>query len=375
MRSRFMTAVLSALLGGGLLSCGKKDREVRIGCVAPLTGDNAAFGRSNQQGFQLALEEWNAKGGVLGHPLVMVLADDKGDAGEGATVFTKLVERDKVAVLVGPSLSKVAMAGAPITQAAHLPMVTPACTSPGVTAVGDYIFRACFVDTVQGSVGAGFAYRDLKARKAACLFDLGNDYTLGLAQAFRTAFTALGGRMAGFEGHATGAVDFRPQLTKLLQGGPDLLYLPDYYGDVALIARQARELGFKGPLLGGDGWDSPQLHAIGGSALENGYYTTHCSKDDPDPYVRRFVKAFQDRFHADPDAMAMLGYDACTLAFDALQRAGTTEGPAVREALARTDLRIVSGQIKFDAQRNPVKPITLVAVQNGRPVFLRKAHF
>lgn len=369
MRTRFWSTTLSLLLGGVLLSCERKGRDVPVGHITSLTGENATFGQSQKQGFQMAIDECNLRGGVLGRPVRMVLADDKGDAGEGATVFAKVIERDKVAIIVGPAVSKIGMAGAPIAQAAGIPMITPSCTHEKITAVGDWIFRACFTDAAQGAAGGRIALQNLKARKAACLYDLGSDYTVGLAEGFRKTYTSLGGQVTGFEGHASGTVDFKAQLTKMLKGKPDLLYLPDYYGDVGLIARQARELGFQGALLGGDGWDSAQLIKIGGRALENGYFTTHCSKDDPDPTVQRFQKDYVARYKTDPDAMAIVAYDACNIALDAIRRAGTTEASAVKIALRATNLRTVSGQITFDAQRNPVKPVTLVEIKDGRQIF------
>ena len=236
-----------------------KNKEVVIGGVAPLTGEAATFGVSTKNGYDLAIAEWNAKGGVLGKQVKLVFADDKGDPAEGATVFTKLIEQDKACAIVGTVMSKVSLAGAPICQAAKIPMIATASTNPKVTGVGNYVFRACFIDPFQGTVGAKFAFDDLKAKKAACLFDVGNDYTKGLSEFFKAKFTALGGEVVGFEGHATGTTDFKAQLTKVLAAKPDVLYVSDYYNDVAMIAKQARELGFKGPMLGGDGWDSPKL--------------------------------------------------------------------------------------------------------------------
>ena len=215
-----------------------KNKEVVIGGVAPLTGEAATFGVSTKNGYDLAVAEWNAKGGVLGKQVKLVFADDKGDPAEGATVYTKLIEQDKACAIVGTVMSKVSLAGAPICQAAKIPMIATASTNPKVTGVGNFVFRACFIDPFQGTVGAKFAFDDLKAKKAACLFDVGNDYTKGLSEFFKTKFTALGGEIVGFEGHATGTSDFKAQLTKVLAAKPDVLYVSDYYSDVAIIANE-----------------------------------------------------------------------------------------------------------------------------------------
>ena len=346
-----------------------KNKEVVIGGVAPLTGEAATFGVSTKNGYDLAVAEWNAKGGVLGKQVKLVFADDKGDPAEGATVYTKLIEQDKACAIVGTVMSKVSLAGAPICQAAKIPMIATASTNPKVTGVGNFVFRACFIDPFQGTVGAKFAFDDLKAKKAACLFDVGNDYTKGLSEFFKTKFTALGGEIVGFEGHATGTSDFKAQLTKVLAAKPDVLYVSDYYSDVAIIAKQARELGFKGPLVGGDGWDSPKLVEIAGPAVEGCFFTNHYAKEDKAPIVQEFVKKYTAKYNAAPDALAALAYDAANIMLDAISRAGSTDGTAIQGALVKTDLKVVTGQVKFDSDRNPVKSAVIIELKGGQQVY------
>jgi branched-chain amino acid transport system substrate-binding protein len=361
--------VLAAVAGGAFLSCAGDKGEFRLGGVGPVTGEAATFGVSTKQGIEMAVAEWNAQGGVLGKQIKLAFADDKGDPAEGATVYTKLIQQDRVSAVVGTVMSKVSLAGAPICQGNKIPMISTASTNPKVTAVGDYIFRACFIDPFQGTVGAMFSYDDLKARKAAVIFDIGNDYTKGLSEYFRTKFVELGGQVVAFEGHATGTTDFKAQLTKMIQAGPDVIYCSDYYNDVALIAKQARELGFKGPMVGGDGWDSPELVKIGGAAVEGTFFTNHYSKDDTRPIVRGFVARFKAKYNADPDALAALAYDATCIMLNAVKTAGSADGAAIRDALARTDLEVVSGQVKFDADRNPIKSIVIIEVKGGQQVY------
>jgi branched-chain amino acid transport system substrate-binding protein len=346
-----------------------KNKDVVIGGVAPLTGEAATFGVSTKNGYDLAVAEWNAKGGVLGKQVKLVFADDKGDPAEGATVYTKLIEQDKSCAIVGTVMSKVSLAGAPICQAAKIPMIATASTNPKVTGVGNFIFRACFIDPFQGTVGAKFAFDDLKAKKAACLFDVGNDYTKGLSEFFKAKFTALGGEVVGFEGHATGTSDFKAQLTKVLAAKPDVLYVSDYYSDVAIIAKQARELGFKGPLVGGDGWDSPKLTEIAGPAIEGCFFTNHYAKEDKAPIVQDFVKKYTAKYNAAPDALAALAYDATNIMLDAINRAGSTDGTAIQGALVKTDLKVVTGQVKFDGERNPVKSAVIIEIKGGQQVY------
>ena len=353
----------------GLAACSSGPKDIVIGGVGPVTGAAATFGVSTKNAYEMAIAEWNAKGGVLGKQIKLDFADDKGDPTEGATVYTKLIQQDKVVAIVGTVMSKVSLAGAPICQAAGIPMISPTSTNPKVTQVGDFIFRACFIDPFQGTVGAQFSFTDLNAKKAGVLFDNGNDYNKGLAEYFQTKYQQLGGKIVDFEGYSTGATDFKAQLTKILSAKPDVLYVSDYYNDVALIAKQARELGFKGPMVGGDGWDSPDLTKIGGAAVENGYFTNHYSKEDARAEVQDFVKKYQAKYGAAPDALAALGYDAMNIMLDSIKRAGKTDGKSIRDAMKATDLQTVSGTVKFDANRNPVKSAVIIEIKGGQQVY------
>lgn len=369
MKAFALGLALAVALGGILLSCSGGAPVFKLGGVGPVTGEAATFGASTKQGIEMAVAEWNAQGGVLGQQIRLAFADDKGDPAEGATVYTKLIQQDGVSAIVGTVMSKVSLAGAPICQNYKIPMISTASTNPKVTSVGDYVFRACFIDPFQGTVGATFSYQDLQARRAAVIFDVGNDYTKGLAEYFRAKFAELGGEVVGFEGHATGTTDFKAQLTKMVQAKPDVIYCSDYYNDVALIARQARELGFKGPMVGGDGWDSPELTKIGGAAVEGTFFTNHYSKDDTRPIVKEFVAKFKAKYNADPDALAALAYDATYIMLNAVKTAGQADGAAIKDALAKTDLEVVSGQVRFDANRNPVKSAVIIEIKGGQQVY------
>ncbi|HPD80661.1 MAG TPA: ABC transporter substrate-binding protein [Spirochaetales bacterium] len=370
MKKKFITVLLTVLSVSLILAgCSQKTTEIKIGGVGPVSGEAATFGQSTKEGCELAVEEWNKAGGLLGNQIKLIFQDDKGDPTEAATVWTKLISQDKVAAIVGTFMSKCSLAGAPISQANKVPMISPTSTNPKVTEVGEYIFRACFIDPFQGAVGAKFAYENLNARTAACIFDVGNDYTKGLSEFFRDKFIELGGKIVAFEAHATGATDFKAQLTKIIAAKPDVIYISDYYNDVALIAKQARELGYTGPLVGGDGWDSPDLVKIGGKAVENGYFTNHFSKDDPSPQVQEFVKKYEAKFGKTPDALAALAYDAMVIMLDAIKRAGSTDPEKIRAALAATNIQVVSGMISFDKNRNPIKSAVIIAIKDGQQVY------
>jgi branched-chain amino acid transport system substrate-binding protein len=361
--------MIAGLLLGAFLGCDSAQKPIKVGELLPLTGEVASYGRSAHEGYQLATQEWNDRGGILGRRIELVLGDDKGDPAEGLNVLTRLMERDRITALLGATLSKVAFVAAPIAQAAEIPMVNPTSSEPGLTEIGDYIFRVCFTDKTQGEAGAACAITRLRARRAACIFDTGNVFPADLAAIFREKFTQLGGKVVAFEGHASGTSNFKPHLAKVLQSHPDLLYIPDFYQDALLIVREARAMGFKGALMGGDGWDSPQFARMGGADLDGALFTTNFSKDGERPAVEDFVRKFRVRNHKDPDEFAAMAYDAGNILFDAIRRAGSTDGPAVKAALVRTDFPGVSGQIRFDSGRNPVRGAVITEIKGGRMIY------
>jgi branched-chain amino acid transport system substrate-binding protein len=242
-----------------------------------------------------------------------------------------------------------------------------------VTAVGDYIFRVCFIDPFQGEVLAKFAFNDLKARKVAILKDIGQDYSVGLTDSVARNFTKLGGQVLEPVSYTSSDSDFKAILTQVRSQKPDAMFVTGYYSEAAIITRQARELGMTMPILGGDGWVGDALRN-GREALNNSFISNHYSGDNPDPLVQGFVRAYRERFGRDPDAIAALAYDAVKVLVDAMNRAKSTEGPKVRDALAATDIPGVTGRLKMNAQRNVDKPAVIqeVTYANGQVTFVYK---
>ena len=297
----------------------------------------------------------------------LLVEDDRGEASEAASAVTKLITRDHVVALIGEFASSRSLAAAPIAQNERVPMISPSSTNVAVTKKGDYIFRVCFLDSYQGKVLATFARQNLKASTAAILVDARSDYSVGLAEAFRGDFVAAGGRIVAELKYTEGDSDFSAQLTKLRPLQPDVLVVPGYYTDAGLIARQTRSLGLTTVLLGADGWDSPKLTEIGGPAIDGAYLSNHYSVDDPAPAVRAFVTEYEKAYSAKPDSIAALSYDAARVLFDAIRRAGSTDGKRLRDALAETQgFTGVTGTITMDADRNPVKPAVVLKVEKGR---------
>lgn len=342
---------------------------IKVGYYGDLSGRTSSFGQSTKNGVELAADEINTAGGINGRQVQIVVEDDQGEPNKAATVVTKLINQDKVHALLGEVASSNSLAAAPKAQEAHVPMISPSSTNPAVTQVGNYIFRVCFIDPFQGEVMAKFASNNLKATRAAILYDFNSDYSRGLQEFFKVSFMKLGGEIVTEQSYTQGDRDFSGQLTAIRSANPDIIYVPGYYGEVGVIANQTKQLGIKAPLLGGDGWDAPQLWELGGEALNGSYISNHYSVDDPSPAIQKFVTDYKGRYNAVPDALAALGYDAMNVLADAIKRAGT-DSAKLRDAIAQTsNFPGVTGAISIDSERNAVKPAVGLKLQNGRFVY------
>jgi branched-chain amino acid transport system substrate-binding protein len=366
------TGLICAALAAGCNKSGEPPPQssagvIKVGEFACLTGSEATFGQMSHHGTELAIDEINANGGVLGKKLELHTEDDQSKQGESKTIAKKLISRDGVVALLGEVASGRSLEAAPVCQESKIPQISPSSTNPKVTEIGDYIFRVCFTDPQQGKVLAQFAQKTLKAHRVAVLTDAASPYSDGLATYFKDAFTAAGGEITGDAKYSSGDKDFSAQLTAIKAQNPDALFVPGYYTEVGLIARQAHDLGIKAPLFGGDGWESSELVTIGGAAVDGDYFSTHFSPEEQTPAVVKFVKDFQAKYGVMPDAMAALGYDSAMLLADAIKRAGSTDGPKVRDALAATkDFPGIAGNITIDAQRNATKPLVILQVKDGK---------
>ncbi|HEY5610632.1 MAG TPA: ABC transporter substrate-binding protein, partial [Thermoanaerobaculia bacterium] len=335
-----------------------------------MTGGRATFGNSVHNGITIALKEINGAGGINGRPVRVEPEDDQSKPEEAATAVSKLISQDKVVAIIGEVASSASLAAAPICQQNKVPMISPSSTNPKVTEVGDYIFRVCFIDPYQGEALARFAFDDLKARKVAILSDVRNEYSVGLAEFFTKTFTELGGRIVGNQSYSEGDSDFRAQLTTIKATSPDVLFIPGYYTEIGQIAIQARDLGLKQPMLGGDGWESPKLLEIGGAALEGCFYSNHYFADDPNPAVQSFVTKYRDQFGDKPDSVAALGYDAMKILAEAMKRAGAIDGPSIRDEIAKTaNYQGATGTITIGPDRNAVKPLVIIEIKNGQAAY------
>ncbi len=351
-------------------------KDIRIGLITPLSGDVKTYGESVRNSFLIAVEEANAKGGVAGMKITYVIQDDKNDATEAANVANLLVNQYRVKAIVGAVTSKATIPVSDIVQAAKIPTLTPTATNPKVTVADgkrkDYMFRSCFIDPFQGMVMAKFSRETLKKTRAAVLFDASNDYSKGTAEVFRDGFRKMGGTLAAFEAYGKDDVDFSALLTKVKASGADVLFLPDYYNKVGLIAKQAQEKGLKVQLVGPDGWDSPDLVKIAGTAIEGGYFSNHYSPDDRRPEVVAWVKKYKGRHGQVPDALGTLAYDGTNLLLEAIRKAGSDDPRKIRDALASIrNFHGVTGKSTLDRNGDSVKSAAIVKIEGGRQRFVK----
>ena len=361
-----------------LVACGGGGGDtIKVGILAPLSGPVPTFGVMTRDGSLLAIEEWNAKGGVLGKKLTPVVEDSQCTPDPAVNAANKLIDQDKVKYIMGEVCSKASIPVSEIANAKKVVQISSTSTNPDVTVgkdgkVKDFVFRACFIDPFQGTVGAKFALDTQKAKTVFILLDQANDYVKGLAEYFEKAFVAGGGKVVGKETYTAKDTDFNAILAKVAAAKPEVVYLPDYYNVVNLVTKQAKEKGIKAVFMGGDGWDSSDLDL---KAADGGFFTNHYSPADTRPEVVNFVKAFGAKYKDDkgqpktPDALAALAYDATNMLLQAIKEAGADDTAKVKDAMAKINFNGVSGKITLDAKHNPVKSATILAVKDGKVQF------
>ena len=361
-KSRVLSMVLAAaLLTVPLAGCGNtpggSGDEIVIGGLAPLTGSVAQYGVAVDNAVKMAVDDINDKGGLLGKRIKYISYDEKGDPTEATNAYARLVDQDKIVALIGDVTSAPCEAVAQQAARDKLPMITPSGTSEAITTYGENVFRACFIDPYQGQLMASYASKKLNAKTAAILFDNGDPYSSGIADAFEAAAKALGMTITNKEGYASKSTDFNSQLTKIKAGNPDVLLLPVYYNDVVLIAKQAKDQGLTATLLGADGWDgvAAQLDAASADVVKNAYFCSQYSASSSDPALQNFLKTYKEKYNEEPNMFAVLGYDAMQIMAAAIEKAGTTNSAAVIKALRETNYKGLTGTTTFDDKRNPVR--------------------
>ena len=346
--------------------------DVKVGVVIPTSGSIATFGQENINGLKLAMEKIKK---TSKQKLTLFVEDDKSEAIEATNAIRKLINVDKVNIVIGEVTSSNTLAMAPIAQENKIPLFSPAATNVKVTQVGNFISRACFTDDFQGVVMAKFAVNGLKKTKGLIVIDNSSDYSKGLGAAFKAEFLKIGGKLVSTEEltYVQKDMDFQSLLRKIKRANPDVIFLPGYYQEVGLIIKQARALGINAPFLGGDGWDSPKLFEIAGPAIKGNYISSHFAPDDKDPKVQAFVKDYEKAYKAKPGAMAALGYDAIGIVADAINRAKSTSSIDINNALLATkNFAGVTGSITLDENRNSKKAAVVLETTATDFIFKNK---
>ena len=373
-RGAWASGLIAFALGAGL-GCTKTrvpEGELRIGQFGSFTGSEATFGQSTDRGIRLMIDARNAAGGVRGKKIVLISEDNQGKAEDTIAIVKKLIAQDQVVALLGEVASTRSLAAAPIAQQYKIPMITPSSTNPAVTAKRDYVFRVCFIDPVQGPIMARFVAEDLKFKRVAILRDIKSDYSLGLAKFFAAKFQELGGQVVASLDYSSNDPDFKAQLTQIRALDAQGIFVPGYYSDLGPIARQARELGLKIPLMGGDGWDSPKLFELAAGAMEGSYFTNHYSAESTNPATQKFVRDYRAKYGVSSDGLAAAGYDAAGILLAAIERAPDLTPKSIRAELARTtDYPGATGTISINADRNADKDVFVVKIVGDTYKFVK----
>lgn len=368
-----ITIVMAAAILTGCPDKSSKDsKTVKIGAIFPLTGDEASYGQSSRNALELLMDETNKNNALPGKQIEIIYEDDENKPQNSVTALQKLIKDEKVAAVIGTTSSKGCIAMGPVAAQAKVPMITPTATNPKVTQSGNFVFRTSFTDTFQGTVLAKFATENLKMKTAAVLYDAASDYSKGLAGYFRDDFEKAGGKVVSFEAYNTDDQDFSTQLLRIKTHNPEILFLPDYYNVVGLIAKQARSQGITATLLGGDGWDSPDLYKIGGSAVNGAYFSSHYSQENNSQEAVKFRNEYKAKYDEEPDAYAALAYDAGTIVVNAIKKAGSISGTKIDAAMMKTELSGVTDTIKFDENRDTVKSAVILKIENGKQMYVKK---
>ena len=359
---------------GNDASGGVTEDSVKLGLFVSTTGGIATFGLDTKNGVELAVEEINAAGGINGKKIDLRFQDTASKPEEGGSAAEKLATQENVLVAMGAVASSVSLNAAPVFERNGIPMISPSSTNPTVTQQGKNIFRICYLDDFQGGACAVFAYKDLEARKAAILANQDDAYSTGLAKFFKAKFEKLGGEVVAEEAFKANTSEFNTQITNIKGTNPDIIFVPAYYNDIALIGKQFRSQGVDVPLLGGDGWESSKLIPNAGvGTLDGCYFGNHYSQSDDREVVKKFVSSYKEKYGETPSSLAALGYDVVFVVKKAIEDAGDFDRAKIADAIrALKDFEGVTGTFSIDKNGDAQKPISMLKIKGESFDFVRK---
>lgn len=347
---------------------------IKIGVCMPITGPAAAAGEYAKYGLDLAAEQQNAKGGVeVGgkkYLIKLIYEDNEGKPEISVNAFNKLIGQDEVAAIVGPDMSMCLISAGPVAQMYEVPAIGTTTSNPTVTDVGDFIFRACWIDDYQGLVCAKMAKEMLGADTVAVLYSNADDYSMGLTSSFEKEFTAMGGKVVKEAYAGTDVRDFNAQLTNIKNAGAQVLFLPNQANELPLQIKQAKTMGLNLEIMGEMSWDNPNVPELAGNDMVEGcLFISLFAPDNPSPVSKAFTDSFKAKYNLLPNTQSVMSFDSFQIIMNALERAGTTNGAALRDAIAATDMEVPSGHITFDEKRNPQKSANVMVYHNGVPTY------
>ena len=384
MRNFRVTLVAMLLVAAMVAGCGGSEPKaadvIKIGHAVALTGDSSMWGQAEKNALEMEIEKINKAGGVLGKKIQLIAYDTRADATEAVNVTKRLVSQDKVSAIIGPGQSGVAIAMTSVTEPGKVPFLATTATNPKVTVddktqkVREYAFRTCFIDPFQGTVAAQFAVKDLKAKSAAVIYDVGSDYSSFLGKYFVEEFNKQKGNIVANEAFRSNELDFRAILGKVKQANPDVVFVPTIQKEAALILKQARDLGITAKFVGGDGWGSPDIVTLGGSAVEGSFFVNLASNDDPD--IQNFIKDYKAKFNQEPVLPnPVMAIDGLMAVVEAIKKANSTDPVKITEQLVKIkDLQVLTGKLTIDPlTHNPLnKPAVIQEIKGGKFIFKTK---
>lgn len=368
-----ISGVLTAAMVTACISLSiRGNKTIKLGVIVPLTGEEALYGQSVKNGIELAVEDYNAKGGILGAKIETVVYDDKADPVKAVNAFEKLANKDEVDAVIGGILTSTAMAVAPLSQKYNLPTITPTATNKDITKGYKTLFRAGYTNDFQGRGLAQFAYDQLNARRAAVIYNIEKDYSIELANTFKAAFEKKGASVVNYEGYTADTKDFSSIITNIKDADADVLFIPEYYSTAAQIIKQVKQAGLHIELLGTNGWEGWERVENGEEIFEGGYFSNQYAVDEPRPQNRYFLQRYRKKYKETPNASAALGSDAAVILLEAMKKAGTTESNKIIEWLESIRLQGVTGSITFYKEHDPIKTLYMFKIHNGKNILIQK---
>lgn len=369
-----------------MASCGNADESkesnpdagkdtIKIGGLAPLSGNVSVYGIAVNNAVKLAIEEVNENGGVLGKQIKYIVYDEKGDSVEATNAYNRLVNDDNIVALIGDVTSGPSIAVAQRAARDNMPMITASGTAAEITKQGPNVFRACFIDEVQGDLMGAFIANNLNLQRAAILYNASDNYSQGLTDAFVARCEAEGIEIVAKENYSDGDKDFKTQLTRIAAADPEVLYVPNYYNDNIMIVRQAKQVGLDVAFLGGDGWDGVLSENVIGTEkndADGAYFTNHYAPDDPNDSLQSFLSAYREAYDMEAVSFAALGYDAARMMMQAIEEAGSTDSQAIIDAMKNIEFEGITGNIIFDDNNNPIKTVSIILIENGEYTLFTK---